>query len=67
MDLLKIPLPLFVNSDTQNCYELELQIFEPNGRLLTNRDLPDLTREFFNKEGLSLALSPGIPISLERG
>ena len=35
-------------------------------RLLPNRDLPDLTREFFNKEGLSLALSAAKPISFDR-
>ena len=35
-------------------------------RLLPNRDLPDLTREFFNKEGLSLALSAANPIAFDR-
>ena len=35
-------------------------------RLLPNRDLPDLTREFFNKEGLYLALSAAKPMLFER-
>ena len=45
----------------------ELHIFEPNDRLLFNRDLPDLTQTFSIKEGLSPALSLGLPISFERG
>ena len=35
-------------------------------RLLPNRDLPDLTCEFFNKEGLYLALSAAKPMLFER-
>ena len=34
--------------------------------MLPNRDLPDLTHEFFNKEGLSLALSAANPIAFDR-
>ena len=50
---------------SQNSCVKKVQIFEPNDRSLTNRDLPNLTQILSIKEGLSPALSPALQIPFQ--